>query len=105
MIDDAAGRTAARTVSRSRPGSRADAGARSISLVAGLFALFLGLPVIALVARAILDGSLATAFASPVVLDGLWLSLVTTAVSLVITVAFAALITNAWHSTWAINRR
>lgn len=61
---------------------------RSLRLIAGLFALFLGLPVIALVGRAILDGSLAIAIASPVVLDALWLSLVTTAISLAITVAF-----------------
>jgi molybdate transport system permease protein len=54
--------------------------------VAGLFALFLGLPVLTLLVRAVLDGSLSDAVASPVVLDALSLSLVTTAVSLVITV-------------------
>jgi molybdate transport system permease protein len=48
--------------------------------------LFLGLPIVTLVARAVLDGSLATAITSPVVLDALSLSLVTTAISLVITV-------------------
>ncbi len=37
-------------------------------------------------ARAILDGSLRVALASPEVLDALWLSLVTTAISLVLTV-------------------
>ena len=46
------------------------------------------LPVVTLVARAVLDGSLATAIASPVVLDALSLSLVTTAISLAITVVF-----------------
>src|SRR4029079_5137982 len=51
-----------------------------------LFALFLGLPVLTLVVRAVLDGSLRGALASPEVLDALWLSLVTTAASLVITV-------------------
>jgi molybdate transport system permease protein len=61
-------------------------GERSLTAVAALFALFLGLPVLTLVARAILDGSLATAIVSPVVLDALWLSLVTTAISLLITV-------------------
>jgi len=61
-------------------------GERSIAALAALFALFLGLPVLTLVARSILDGSLANAVASPVVLDALWLSLVTTAISLVITV-------------------
>jgi molybdate transport system permease protein len=61
-------------------------GERSLTALAALFALFLGLPVLTLVLRAILDGSLAVAVASPVVLDALWLSLVTTAISLVITV-------------------
>ena len=76
---------AARTAS----GRRASGwGERSIVGLAGLFALFLGLPVATLVARAVLDGSLATSVVSPVVLDALWLSLVTTAVSLAITVAF-----------------
>ncbi len=56
--------------------------------VAGLFALFLGLPVLSLVGRALLDGSLGVAITTPVVLDALLLSLVTTAVSLVITVVF-----------------
>jgi molybdate transport system permease protein len=61
-------------------------GERSLAALAALFALFLGLPILTLVARAILDGSLARAVASPVVFDALWLSLVTTAISLVITV-------------------
>jgi molybdate transport system permease protein len=61
-------------------------GERSLVAVAALFALFLALPVAALVVRAIVDGSLRVALASPVVLDALWLSLATTAVSLVITV-------------------
>jgi len=60
---------------------------RSVTFLAGLFALFLGLPVLALVVRAVLDGSLRVALASPAVLDALWLSLVTTSASLVITVA------------------
>jgi molybdate transport system permease protein len=61
-------------------------GERSLATVAALFALFLALPVVTLVVRALLDGSLTTAIASPVVLDALWLSLVTTAASLVFTV-------------------
>lgn len=61
-------------------------GERSLVAVAALFALFLAIPVAALVVRAIVDGSLRVALASPVVLDALWLSLATTAVSLVITV-------------------
>lgn len=63
-------------------------GTRSVVWVAGVFALFLALPVVALVGRAVLDGSLGTALVSPVVLDALVLSLLTTAVSLVLTVAF-----------------
>jgi molybdate transport system permease protein len=51
-----------------------------------LFALFLGAPVLTLVIRSILDGSLQVALASPVVLDALWLSLATTSVSLAATV-------------------
>jgi molybdate transport system permease protein len=61
-------------------------GDRGLFVVAGLFALFLGLPVLTLVVRSVYDGSLAVAFASPEVLTALWLSLATTAVSLVITV-------------------
>lgn len=86
MIDDVARRMAPDGRTR-RPGRTGRGwGERSITVVAALFALFLGLPVLALVARAVLDGSLRVAVASPVVLDALWLSLVTTAISLVITV-------------------
>jgi molybdate transport system permease protein len=53
-----------------------------------LLALFLGLPVAALVARSVIDGSLAHALTAEVVLSALFLSLTTTAVSLAITVAF-----------------
>jgi molybdate transport system permease protein len=63
-------------------------GERSLAGLAAIFALFLGLPIVTLVARAVLDGSLVTAIASPVVLDALSLSLVTTAFSLAITVVF-----------------
>ena len=86
MIEDAAGTPAAADHPRSYERTKGGWGERSLTAVAGLFAIFLGLPVLTLVARAILDGSLATAIASPVVLDALWLSLVTTAISLVITV-------------------
>ena len=57
-------------------------GERSLVFVAGLFGLFLALPVVTLVGRAILDGSFSTAIASASVLTALWLSLATTAVSL-----------------------
>ncbi len=63
-------------------------GSRSVAALAGLFGLFLGLPVVALVARAVVDGSLARALGTQAVLSALTLSLTTTAISLVLTVAF-----------------
>ena len=86
-MEDAA--RAAAAAGRARASTRRSSGwgERSIAAIAALFALFLGLPIVTLVARAILDGSLVTAIASPVVFDALWLSLVTTAISLVITVS------------------
>jgi molybdate transport system permease protein len=60
---------------------------RSLAGVAGLVVLFLALPVGALAARAITDGSLTVAVATPAVLDALTLSLLTTAISLVVTIA------------------
>ena len=83
-MDEAAGAPAAARLASTRRSS--GWGERSLAALAALFALFLGLPILTLVARAILDGSLARAVASPVVFDALWLSLVTTAISLVITV-------------------
>jgi molybdate transport system permease protein len=50
--------------------------------------LFLALPVVVLIARAILGGGLMAAFASRVVQDALALSLVTTAISLGLTLTF-----------------
>jgi molybdate transport system permease protein len=90
MMEDAAGRSrgappaAGRSPTEARTAGRW--GERSVTAVAGLFALFLGLPVLTLVVRAFADGSLSVAIASPAVLDALWLSLVTTAISLVVTV-------------------
>jgi molybdate transport system permease protein len=90
VIEEAAARAMGSTTEVGRPAAdqraRGRWGERSLVALAALFALFLGLPVLTLVARAILNGSLGTAIASPVVLDALWLSLVTTAISLVITV-------------------
>jgi molybdate transport system permease protein len=54
---------------------------------AALFAVFLGLPVLTLVVRSILDGSLAVAAGSSAVLAALGLSLATTAGSVALTVA------------------
>ena len=63
------------------------AGELTLRAVAGLLALFLGLPVVVLVVRSIATGALANAITTQVVLDALQLSLVTTSISLVITVA------------------
>jgi molybdate transport system permease protein len=63
-------------------------GRRAVLGAALLFALFLGLPILVLVVRAVGGGSLARALGTPAVLDAIALSLVTTSVSLVITVAF-----------------
>ena len=70
---------------RSGTGGRSVAAVAAVAILAGLF---LGLPVVALVARALLDGSLAASVTSRVVLDALLLSLTTTSVSLVLTVQF-----------------
>ena len=63
------------------------AGIRAVYVPAVLLALFLGLPVTVLVVRSVVDGSLARALTAQVVLSALALSLTTTAVSLVLTVA------------------
>jgi molybdate transport system permease protein len=83
-MDAAGAPAAARRASTRRLSGWRD---RSLAALAALFALFLGLPIVTLVGRAILDGSLAKAIDSPVVFDALLLSLVTTAISLVITVS------------------
>ncbi|MEO8229407.1 MAG: ABC transporter permease [Chloroflexota bacterium] len=92
MRDGAATRRAivARRNGRSgaaRPTRGSRWGERSLRLVAGLFALFLGLPVAVLFIRSVFEGSLVHALTTRVVLDALFLSLLTTAISLVITVA------------------
>jgi len=87
VIEDAAQRPAAAERTRSSRRRASGWGDRSLAGLAAVFALFLGLPIVTLVARAVLDGSLATAVASHIVFDALSLSLVTTAISLVITVS------------------
>ena len=86
-MEDAARAPAAIGPARSGPPPSSGRGERSLAALAALFAVFLGLPVVTLVARAILDGSLATAITSRVVLGALSLSLVTTAISLAISVS------------------
>ena len=88
MIEDGAGAAAAPPQARSGTRRATGWGERSLSGLASLFALFLALPILTLVARAGFDSSLAGAIASPIVLDALGLSLITTAVSLTITVTF-----------------
>ena len=66
---------------------RARWGDTSLAVLAGLFAVFLGLPVVTLVGRSVLSGSLAGIAGSSAVLAALGLSLVTTAISLVVTVS------------------
>jgi molybdate transport system permease protein len=68
-------------------GARAGLG-RPFDAVAIAGGLVLGLPVFVLVGRAILDGSLLEAAGLPVVADALVLSLVTTAVTALLTVGF-----------------
>ena len=59
-----------------------------LQVLVAVAVLFLGLPVLVLVGRAVLGGSLAGAVGSRAVLDALGLSLATTAISLVLTIAF-----------------
>ena len=65
---------------------RFDVARAPLPVLAGVLAVFLGLPVATLVARSILDGSLVGAATSSSVLDALALSLATTAMSLLLTV-------------------
>jgi len=62
-------------------------GSAPLAVLAGLFVLFLGLPVATLIGRAIVDGSLAGIAGSHALLTALALSLATTAASLLLTVA------------------
>jgi molybdate transport system permease protein len=59
-----------------------------IYVLAGILVVFLALPVVTLIARAIVDGSLLAAAGTGAVLAALALSLATTAVSLALTVLF-----------------
>ena len=61
---------------------------RAVVLLSLPLVLFLAIPVVALTARSLVGGSLADALTSPVVIDALRLSLVTTAISLGLTLAF-----------------
>jgi molybdate transport system permease protein len=63
-------------------------GSGALIVLAGIFAVFLALPIVTLVARSVLNGSLAAIAGSSALLAALALSLATTAISLVVTVAF-----------------
>ena len=67
---------------------RARGGDLGLLVLVGIGVLFLGLPVVVLVGRALLGGSLVGAVGSRSVLDALGLSLATTAVSLSLTIVF-----------------
>ena len=60
---------------------------RPLGGLALVTALLLGLPVVALVGRALFDGALAETLGLPIVVDALSLSLATTSVSLLLMVA------------------
>jgi len=78
--------SASAVTTTSRAPRRIDSG-RPLAALAVAAALVLGLPVVALVARALLDGSLVATAGMDVVVHALSLSLVTTTVSLVLMVA------------------
>ena len=63
-------------------------GSGALVVLAGIFTVFLALPIVTLVARSILNGSLAAIAGSSALMTALALSLATTAVSLALTVAF-----------------
>jgi molybdate transport system permease protein len=68
------------------PHRRQDGVGRPAEAVALVTALLLGLPIVALIARSLLDGSLVGTVGMQVVLDALALSLVTTTVTMVLMV-------------------
>lgn len=65
-------------------------GRHGLTILAAPLVLFMALPIVALILRALFGGGLVAALGSPVVLDALALSLVTTAISLGLTLAFGA---------------
>ena len=86
MIESSAG-SATGAAAAGRIGRRAGWGEGSLRGVAFLFAAFLALPVLTLVARSVLSGGLVQASGASAVIAALGLSLATTAISLVLTVA------------------
>jgi molybdate transport system permease protein len=69
------------------PAARLPAPRWGLLALASILALFLVVPVVALVARSVAEGALGVALASPAIVAALWLSLGTTAASTVIILA------------------
>ena len=86
MIESTRRPVATRGATGRAPRPRAFWSGTPLVVLASLFALFLALPVVTLVGRSLLSGSLAGIVGSSAVLAALGLSLLTTAVSLVVTV-------------------
>jgi molybdate transport system permease protein len=70
------------------PGRPFGWGSAAVLVLAAIFAVFLALPILTLIVRSILNGSLAAIAGSSALLAALGLSLATTAISMSITVAF-----------------
>jgi molybdate transport system permease protein len=75
-------------IAAAQPSGSADraAGGIRLSSLAAIFAIFLALPVLTLLGRAILGGAIREAVAAPALLTALALSLATTAISLGLTI-------------------
>jgi molybdate transport system permease protein len=91
-VTDRSGTRAGRSTAAGDVPSRSRAGTSGIELTglivpACVLGAFLGLPVVVLIARSLAGGSLAAAVLSPTILGALVLSLATTAISLLLTVA------------------
>ena len=87
--------------------SRTSWGSLALLALAAVFALFLALPVVTLMVRSLLDGSLRGVAGSGAVLTALALSLSTTAASLVLTVVFGlplaiVLARRAFRGKWVV---
>jgi molybdate transport system permease protein len=65
-------------------------GGRGLTILSAPLVLFMAVPIVVLIARALIGGGLVAAVGSPIVLDALALSLITTAISLALTLAFGA---------------
>ena len=74
------------TVARRR--GRPNWGSATVVVLAAMFAVFLALPIVVLIARSILSGALAAVAGSSAIVAALALSLATTSVSLALAIAF-----------------